>query len=72
VVWPRSLSSTHRVEDLEPSVFNVGAEVSNLGGAFRELYSVLILFPQRERTKNTVSDVDAIVCMKRSFTGNIS
>jgi hypothetical protein len=49
----------------------VSAEVSNLGGAFCELYSVLIMFPHRERNKNTVSYYDAIVCMKRSLTGNI-
>src|ERR1700684_2329906 len=76
VVWPRSLSSTHRFEDRCPSVFDsraevsdfraevcnrvletadLSAEVSNLGGAFCELYSVLILFLPRERNKNTIS-----------------
>jgi hypothetical protein len=66
------LANTGRVEDLEPSVFNVGAEVSNLGGAFCELYSALILFPRRERNKNTISHCNATVCVKRSSTGNIS
>ena len=76
VVWPRSLSSTHRAEERGPNVLDPRAEVSDLraevsvpesevpdlrlevfslGPAVFALYSVLILFPHKERNKNTVS-----------------
>ena len=51
MVLPRSLSSTHKVEVLAPNVFDGCGDVSNLGGAFCELYSVLILFPEGNETR---------------------
>jgi len=41
-------------------------EVFNLGGAFRDLYWVLMLFPRKERIAKTISRSDAIPCMKCS------
>jgi hypothetical protein len=63
------LSSTHKAEERGPSVFDPRAEVSGLGAEYPDLrtevfdlgtavfglYSVLILFPGKERNKNTVS-----------------